>query len=29
LMIATHHSKALAMLEVLGVEAQPVRVFNL
>lgn len=29
LMIAIHHNKALAMLEVLGVEAQPVRVFNL
>ncbi len=29
LMIAMHHNKALAMLEVLGVEAQPVRVFNL
>ncbi len=29
LMIATHHGKALAMLEVTGVEAQPVRVFNL
>lgn len=29
LMIAIHHNKALAMLEVIGVEAQPVRVFNL
>ena len=29
LMIAVHHNKALAMLEVIGVEAQPVRVFNL
>ncbi len=29
LMIAVHHNKALAMLEVVGVEAQPVRVFNL
>ena len=29
LMMATHHGKALAMLDVLGVEAQPVRVFNL
>lgn len=29
LMIAVHHNKALAMLTVVGVEAQPVRVFNL
>lgn len=29
LMLATHRNKALAMLEVVGVEAQPVRVFNL
>jgi tRNA pseudouridine55 synthase len=29
LMMATHHGKALAMCEVIGVEAQPVRVFNL
>jgi len=29
LMIAMHHNKAIAMLEVLGVSAQPVRVFNL
>jgi tRNA pseudouridine55 synthase len=29
IMIAMHHNKALAMLDVMGVEAQPVRVFNL
>lgn len=29
LVLATYHNKALAMLEVVGVEAQPVRVFNL
>ena len=29
MMIALHHGVALAMLEVTGVEAQPVRVFNL
>lgn len=29
LILAVHHNKALAMLEVVGVEAQPVRVFNL
>lgn len=29
LMMVTHHGKALAMCEVVGVEAQPVRVFNL
>lgn len=29
LILATHHGKALAMMDVIGVEAQPVRVFNL
>lgn len=29
LVIALHHGKALALLDVLGIEAQPVRVFNL